>query len=178
MTSRVERSPLKIPKGVEIDIQKKLIKVKGVKGTLECPMEQDVEVVLKDSELKFAPKGSLNFAIAIAGTLRALVKNMIVGVSEGYTRKLVLEGVGYRAQVQGNVLNLTLGFSHPIQHILPKEVTAETPSQTEIILKSSDKQLVGQVAATIRGYRPPECYKGKGVRYEGEVIVLKEGKKK
>ena len=101
---RVERSPLKIPKGVEIDIQKKLIKVKGVKGTLECPMEQDVEVVLKDSELKFAPKGSLNFAIAIAGTLRALVKNMIVGVSEGYTRKLVLEGVGYRAQVQGNVL--------------------------------------------------------------------------
>ena len=177
--SRVERSPITIPDGVDvvIDHSKGSIKVKGKKGTLEWGIGPLVKVIKDGNQINFIPEKS-TASLVIAGTIRALIKNMVTGVSVGYERKLMLEGVGYRAQAQGNVLNLALGFSHPIKYTLPVGVTAETPSQTEIIIKSSDKQLVGQVAATIRNFRPPEPYKGKGVRYEGEIIVYKEGKKK
>jgi len=178
--SRVERNPITIPAGVDvvIDTNQKLIKIKGKKGSLEWTLDPCVKVVKDGDKVKFTPDKNSATSEIMAGTIRALVKNMVQGVSEGYERKLLLEGVGYRAQAQGNVLNLSLGFSHPIKYILPEGVTAETPSQTEIIIKSSDKQLLGQVAAVIRDFRPPEPYKGKGVRYEGEVIVYKEGKKK
>lgn len=178
MTSRVERTPLTIPKGVEVSIDTSMAKVKGAKGTLTCALSPKVEITIAEQRVNFLPKGEDHFSVVIAGTMRALIKNMITGVSEGFSTKLILEGVGFKAQVQGNILTLTLGFSHLIKHTLAAGVTAETPTQTEIILKSADKQLIGQEAATIRGYRPPECYKGKGIRYEGEVIVFKEGKKK
>ncbi|MFA6409872.1 MAG: 50S ribosomal protein L6 [Gammaproteobacteria bacterium] len=178
MTSRVERNPLAIPAGVEVTISDKLIKVKGKNGSLQQAIHAVVKVSKDGSNLKFAPSSDEPGSIAQVGTLRALVQGMLKGVSEGYQKKLLLEGVGYRAQVQGKVLKLALGFSHPIDYTLPEGVTAETPSQTEIILKSANKQVLGQVAAIVRGFRPPEPYKGKGVRYDGEVIALKEGKKK
>ena len=154
------------------------ISVKGPLGTLSRKLSPSVSVKKVENRLEFQANDQSNQANAMSGTMRALVSNMVVGVSAGFERKLALVGVGYRAQAQGDKLNLTLGFSHPVVHQLPKGVKAETPTQTEIILKGADRQQVGQVAADIRAYRSPEPYKGKGVRYVGEQIVLKETKKK
>ena len=152
--------------------------MKGSKGTLTLELNPEVELKQEDSTLMVAPRSGSRFATAIAGTMRSLLANMAKGVTDGFERKLELVGVGYRAQAQGNKLNLSLGFSHPVEHIVPEGVTVETPSQTEIFVRGADKQKVGQVAAEIRSYRPPEPYKGKGVRYADERVVLKEAKKK
>jgi large subunit ribosomal protein L6 len=152
--------------------------MKGSNGTLTMELNSEVELSQEDNALMVKPRSGSRFSTAIAGTMRALLANMAKGVSTGFERKLELVGVGYRAQAQGNKLNLTLGFSHPVVHEVPEGVTVETPSQTEIIVKGADKQKVGQVAAEIRGYRPPEPYKGKGVRYSDERVVIKEAKKK
>jgi len=176
--SRVAKMPVPLPKGVEATLDGNLIKVKGPKGSLEWKVHPLVRVQREGDELTVGQQQESREANALAGTTRALVANMVKGVSEGYVRKLELQGVGYRAQAQGNVLNLTLGFSHPINFPLPEGITVETPSQTEVVIKGVDKQLVGQVAAKIRGFRPPEPYKGKGVRYAGERVVIKEAKKK
>jgi len=176
--SRVAKSPVAIPAGVEVNVASGQIVVKGPKGSLAQPIVSDVTVKVEDGNVVFAANGNSKFARAMSGTLRALVNNMVNGVSKGFERKLTLVGVGYRAQAQGEVLNLSLGFSHPVAHAIPKGITCETPSQTEILLKGADKQLIGQVAADIRAYRSPEPYKGKGVRYADEVVVIKETKKK
>lgn len=177
--SRVSKNPIAIPKGVEVKIAGQVISVKGSKGTLDYSFSPAaVEVIKEDSQVRFSPKALVEGADALAGTARALVKSMIEGVVNGFQRKLVLVGVGYKAQAQGNKLNLSLGFSHPVVFEVPKGITIETPSQTEVIIKGCSKELVGQVAAQIREFRPPEPYKGKGVKYDGEVIALKEGKKK
>ncbi len=175
--SRVAKAPVTIPAGVEVTLNGQEITVKGKQGTLSRSIHTAVAVAQADNTLTFAP-AEVEGSWAQAGTARALVNNMVVGVSEGFERKLLLQGVGYRAQVKGNAVALSLGFSHPIEHDLPAGVTAECPSQTEIVLKSADKQLIGQVAANIRGYRPPEPYKGKGVRYADEIVRRKEAKKK
>jgi len=154
------------------------IVVKGAKGALSMPINAEVAVAEESGVLTFAARSSGSFANAMSGTTRALVNNMVTGVSVGFEKKLELVGVGYRAQVQGSNVNLTLGFSHPVVYALPEGVTAETPSQTEVLLKSSDKQKLGQAAAEIRAFRPPEPYKGKGVRIDGERIRRKEAKKK
>jgi len=175
--SRVAKNPVKLPQGVEIKLDGQALSVKGAKGTLELSLHPTVEVVQEDGELRFAARaGSPN--MAMAGTTRALVNNMVIGVSQGFERKLQLVGVGYKAQAKGQVLNLALGYSHPIDYQLPEGVSVETPSQTDIIIKGIDKQLVGQVAAEIRDFRRPEPYKGKGVRYADEVVRRKEAKKK
>ena len=175
--SRVAKNPVKLPQGVEIKLDGQALSVKGAKGTLELSLHPTVEVVQEDGELRFVARaGSPN--MAMAGTTRALVNNMVIGVSQGFERKLQLVGVGYKAQAKGQVLNLALGYSHPIDYQLPEGVSAETPSQTDIIIKGIDKQLVGQVAAEIRDFRRPEPYKGKGVRYADEVVRRKEAKKK
>ena len=175
--SRGAKNPVKLPQGVEIKLDGQALSVKGAKGTLELSLHPTVEVVQEDGELRFAARaGSPN--MAMAGTTRALVNNMVIGVSQGFERKLQLVGVGYKAQAKGQVLNLALGYSHPIDYQLPEGVSAETPSQTDIIIKGIDKQLVGQVAAEIRDFRRPEPYKGKGVRYADEVVRRKEAKKK
>ncbi|HKK05712.1 MAG TPA: 50S ribosomal protein L6 [Gammaproteobacteria bacterium] len=171
-------NPITIPSGVEVNINGQTVSVKGSKGTMEHTMHPYVTAVKDDSELRFKPVTEKPGSLAQTGTARAMVRNMMQGVSEGFERKLELIGVGYRAQAQGKVLNLTLGFSHPVGYDIPDGVTIETPSQTEILVKGCDKQLVGQVAAKIRGYRPPEPYKGKGVKYADERIVRKEAKKK
>jgi len=176
--SRIAKNPVTIPSGVEVKLSASEISVKGSKTTLAMPVNGDVEIKQEDNVLTFEPKDSSKKSNAMAGTTRALVNNMVVGVSEGFEKKLQLIGVGYRAQTQGKKLNLTLGFSHPVEFQLPEGVTAETPSQTEILLKAADKQLLGQVAAKIRAYRPPEPYKGKGVRYADEHVRRKEAKKK
>lgn len=176
--SRVAKNPLVIPAGVEVTFSGKDIKIKGPKGLLECRVHESADVTKEEKHLRFTPKTDIENSDAIAGTMRALVKNMIDGVTKGYDRKLLLMGVGYKAQAQGKVLNLTLGFSHPIQYAIPHGITIETPTQTEVVVKGIDKHLVGEVAAEIRAFRPPEPYKGKGVRYDGEVVVQKEGKKK
>jgi len=176
--SRIANNPVSIPSGVEVKLSASEISVKGSKTTLAMPVNGDVEIKQEDNVLTFAPKDSSKKSNAMAGTTRALVNNMVVGVSEGFEKKLQLIGVGYRAQAQGKKLNLTLGFSHPVEFQLPEGVSAETPSQTEIVLKAADKQLLGQVAAKIRAYRPPEPYKGKGVRYADEHVRRKEAKKK
>jgi large subunit ribosomal protein L6 len=163
---------------VEITQADGILRVKGPKGDLKVAMSGDVTVAVADGEAKVAPRASGQKAMAIAGTTRALLSNMVVGVTTGFERKLELVGVGYRAQAQGKKLNLTLGFSHPVAYAVPEGITIDTPSQTEIIIRGSDKQKVGQVAADIRAYRPPEPYKGKGVRYSTERVVLKEAKKK
>jgi large subunit ribosomal protein L6 len=152
--------------------------MKGAKGTLSLELNSEVELKQEDNALTVSPRSGSRFATAIAGTMRSLLANMAQGVTEGFERKLQLVGVGYRAQAQGNKLNLSLGFSHPVVHEVPEGVTVETPSQTEIFVRGADKQKVGQVAAEIRGYRPPEPYKGKGVRYADERVVIKEAKKK
>ncbi len=178
MVSRVAKVPITVPKGAEVKIAGQDITVKGKLGEIHHAAHSLVQVKLVDNILQIAPANDTNEANAIAGTTRVLANNMVIGVTTGFERKLVLVGVGYRAKVQGNVLNLSLGFSHPVDYTLPKGVTAETPTQTEIVLKGVDKQMVCQVAANIRSIRPPEPYKGKGVRYSDEVIVLKEVKKK
>ncbi|TNC79574.1 MAG: 50S ribosomal protein L6 [Oleiphilus sp.] len=176
--SRVANSPVELPSGVEVKMADGEIEVKGGKGSLKLALNPVVEVNQDGSKLTFAAKNGSKFSRAMSGTTRALVNNMVTGVSSGFSKKLELVGVGYRVQVQGQKLNLTLGFSHPVVYELPKEVKAEAPSQTEIVLNCIDKQLLGQVAAEIRAYRPPEPYKGKGVRYADEYVRRKEAKKK
>ncbi|MCP5208654.1 MAG: 50S ribosomal protein L6 [Hahellaceae bacterium] len=176
--SRVANSPVVLPSGVEVKLQGQDIQVKGSKGALSLNIHNSVQVSQEDKTLKFAARDGAKQSRALAGTTRALVNNMVVGVSQGFEKKLQLVGVGYRAQAQGKKLNLTLGFSHPVEYLLPEGVTAETPSQTEVLVKGIDKQVVGQVAAEIRGFRPPEPYKGKGVRYADENVARKEAKKK
>ncbi len=178
--SRVAKNPVSIPSGVEVNLAGNDITVKGANGALSFSIHPAVNVVKNDEGkvITIAPIDGVENANALAGTTRACINNMVVGVSQGFEKKLILIGVGYRAQVQGNKLNLTLGFSHPVVFDVPDNIKIETPSQTEIIVKGADKQAVGQVAADIRAYRPPEPYKGKGVRYADEVISLKEGKKK
>jgi large subunit ribosomal protein L6 len=176
--SRVGKSPIPLPKGAEVTLSDALITIKGPLGTISQVGNSLVKVVNDNGELKFEPVDESREANAMSGTMRALVANMVNGVTKGFERKLTLVGVGYRAQAQGDKLNLSLGFSHPVVHQMPEGVKAETPSQTEIVIKGIDKQKVGQVAAEVRGYRPPEPYKGKGVRYADEVVILKETKKK
>jgi large subunit ribosomal protein L6 len=176
--SRVANNPVVVPSGVEVTLAADEISVKGPLGTLKQPANGNVKVEREGDMLLFKAAGGSKHAHAMSGTMRALLANMVHGVTKGYERKLALVGVGYRAQAAGDTLNLTLGFSHPVAYKLPKGVKAETPSQTEIVLKGSDKQQIGQVAAEIRAYREPEPYKGKGVRYADEVVILKETKKK
>lgn len=175
--SRVANNPVNIPDNVQVSIAPELIIVKGPLGELTQELKGDVKIENAESVLTFSALKETKHSKAMSGTLRALVNNMVIGVSAGFEKKLTLVGVGYRASAQGNKINLELGFSHPISHQLPDGVTAQTPSQTEIVLKSSNKQVVGQVAAEIRAYRPPEPYKGKGVRYSDEHVVIKESKK-
>lgn len=176
--SRVAKQPITIPKGVEIKIDGQTVNAKGPKGNEACQVHSDVEIVFDDGVLGVKSKGDAKGTIAMAGTMRALLNNLVTGVSDGFEKKLELRGVGYRAQAQGNSVNLNLGFSHPVVHKIPDGVKVETPSQTEIVITGSNKQIVGQVAADIRNYRPPEPYKGKGVRYLGEYVAMKEAKKK
>ncbi|GIL04040.1 50S ribosomal protein L6 [Betaproteobacteria bacterium PRO7] len=176
--SRVARIPVTLAKGVEAQVSATEITVKGPLGTLKYPASRLVKVSVADGKVSFAAADASREANAMSGTLRALVAGMVQGVSKGFEKKLTLVGVGYRAQAQGDKLSLSLGFSHPIVHQMPAGVKCETPSQTEIVIKGLDKQRVGQVAAEVRGYRPPEPYKGKGVRYADETVVLKETKKK
>jgi large subunit ribosomal protein L6 len=176
--SRIAKQPVVLPKGVEVKVEERLVRAKGPLGQLEMALHPAVDVIVNDGVAQVQVKEGFPRANMYAGTTRALLANMVKGVSEGFERRLQLVGVGYRAQAQGNQIQLALGFSHPIVHQLPAGIKAETPSQTDIILKGIDKQLVGQEAAKIRAYRPPEPYKGKGVRYAGEVVILKETKKK
>jgi LSU ribosomal protein L6P len=175
--ARVEQMPVSIPKGVEVQIGKDNVVVKGGKSVLDLRMPRAVTVEL-DGTTAHVRVGADAGSAAIGGTIRALLQNMVTGVSKGFERKLTLVGVGYRAQAQGRKLNLSVGYSQPIEYAMPEGVTIETPTQTEILVKGADKQKVGQVAAEIRAFRPPEPYKGKGVRYADERVVLKEAKKK
>ena len=174
--SRVAKAPVAVAKGVDVKIDGQHVTVKGSKGTLELDVHPSVSVSLQDGVLSVVPANDSGWAMA--GTMRALLGNMVHGVSEGFQKKLQLVGVGYRAQGKGKVLNLSLGFSHPIDYAVPEGITIETPTQTEVVVSGSDKQRVGQVAAEIRAFRPPEPYKGKGVRYSDEHVIRKEAKKK
>lgn len=175
--SRVAKNPVLIPAGVDVKFDGHTVTVKGSVGSLSMKLNPLVEVKQQDGSLNFAPaEGAESWAMA--GTTRALLNNMVVGVSQGFEKKLQLNGVGYRAKTDGNVLNLSLGFSHPVDYVLPEGVTVQTPSQTEIVIKGADRQQVGQVAAEVRAFRPPEPYKGKGVRYADEQVRRKEAKKK
>jgi large subunit ribosomal protein L6 len=176
--SRIANNPVELPSGVEININGQEISVKGSRGTLAMNLSESVEVKQNDNIVSFAAKNKSKDAVSLAGTTRSLVNNMVFGVSQGFERKLILNGVGYRAKAVGNTVNLVLGFSHDVNYELPEGVTADTPTQTEIVLKCSDKQLLGQVASEIRAFRPPEPYKGKGVRYADENVRRKEAKKK
>lgn len=176
--SRIAKYPVPIPAGVEVRLGDRELVVKGKNGELSLAVNADVQIDQREGELTFAPRRQGTGANAIAGTTRALVNNMVVGVSQGFQRRLTLVGVGYRAALQGDKLSLTLGFSHPVEYQLPQGVAAEVPTQTEIVLKGADKQRLGQVAAEIRAFRPPEPYKGKGVRYADEQVHRKEAKKK
>lgn len=176
--SRVGKMPIALPAGLEVTIAADRITVKGPLGTLSMPLNGLVKVTNENNTLLFAPADDSREANAMSGTLRALVNNMVLGVTKGFEKKLSLVGVGYRAQAQGDKLNLSLGFSHPVVHQMPAGVKCETPSQTEIVIRGVDKQKVGQTAAEVRAYRSPEPYKGKGVRYVDEVVTLKETKKK
>jgi large subunit ribosomal protein L6 len=176
--SRIAKSPVELPKGVEFKQDGNVVTLKGGKGELSMELNSEVELTQEEGVLKVSPRSGSRFAMAVTGTMRSLLANMAHGVSEGYERKLELVGVGYRAQVQGKNLRLTLGFSHPVVYDAPEGIVIEAPSQTEITIRGTDKQQVGQVAAEIRHFRPPEPYKGKGVRYAGERVILKEAKKK
>jgi len=177
--SRIAKKPVDIIDGVEISINGQTVTAKGKQGTLTLDVHNTVSVKQEDGVLNFAPANDdAKGAMAMAGTMRSLVNNMVIGVSTGFSKSLQLIGVGYRAQMQGNVLDLSLGFSHPVKYALPEGISIETPSQTEIVVKGSDKQKVGQVCAEIRAYRPPEPYKGKGVRYTDERVIRKEARKK
>ena len=176
--SRIAKVPVALPQGVEFSLSGMTASVKGSKGQLSMELNSEVEVKQEDGTLTVSPRSGSRFATAISGTTRSLLANMVQGVNEGFEKKLQLVGVGDRAQAQGNKLNLTLGFSHPVVYDVPEGISIETPSQTEVVVKGTDKQKVGQVAAEIRRYRPPEPYKGKGVRYSDERVVIKEAKKK
>ncbi len=176
--SRIGSFPVPVPKGVEVTLGADAISIKGPLGTLSQRLTNQVRVKRDGDQLKFEAVEGAENGNAMSGTIRALTANMVTGVTKGFERRLNLVGVGYRAQAQGDKLNLTLGFSHPVVHAMPKGIKVETPSQTEIVIKGLDKQLVGKVAAEVRAHRPPEPYKGKGVRYSDETVVLKETKKK
>ena len=176
--SRIADTPVNIPGGVQVAIEKGWVRAKGPKGELQQRIHPAVKVLEQDGNLLFASQGSDPRSDALAGTMRAVVGNMVTGVSQGFEKRLTIVGVGYRALVKGRALDLTLGFSHPVNYAVPDGVTVETPSQTEIIIRGADKQQVGQVAAEIRAYRPPEPYKGKGVRYTDEHVIRKQAKKK
>jgi large subunit ribosomal protein L6 len=176
--SRVSNNPISVPSNVIVNIAPSLISVKGPLGMLEQQISSDVKVEINEDIIRIRPANETKHANALSGTLRALIANMVKGVSIGFEKKLQLVGVGYRALASNNKINLTIGYSHPIDHVAPDGIILETPSQTEIIIKGIDKQKVGQTAADIRAYRKPEPYKGKGVRYSDEVIILKETKKK
>ncbi|MDD9962711.1 MAG: 50S ribosomal protein L6 [Gammaproteobacteria bacterium] len=176
--SRIADNPVAVPEGVEAAVSGASIRVSGAKGTLETAIHPSVEVAQEDGVLRFRARTKSKSSKALAGTTRSLVNNMVQGVSVGFEKRLQLQGVGYRAAVKGETLTLQLGFSHPVEYQLPKGVSAATPSQTEIVVSGADKQLVGQVSAEIRSFRPPEPYKGKGVRYLGEQVRRKEAKKK
>jgi len=176
--SRVANNPVQLPKGVEATFNESSISVKGSKGVLELALHSAVQISRDGDSLRVSARGDSRQANALSGTFRALISNMVTGVSQGFQKKLQLQGVGYRAKAQGDVLNISVGFSHPVDFVVPKGVTAETPTPTEIVLSGADKQLVGEVAAKIREFRPPEPYKGKGIRYADERVVIKETKKK
>lgn len=176
--SRIAKYPVELPKSVEVTLTASEVSVKGPLGTLKQCVHPAVSIERDGDKLQCKAVAGAEGSRAQSGTMRALLENMVTGVTKGFERKLTLVGVGYRAQAQGAKLNLTLGFSHPVVHDMPNGIKVETPTQTEIVIKGIDKQVVGQVAAVVRGYRPPEPYKGKGVRYADEVIVLKETKKK
>jgi large subunit ribosomal protein L6 len=176
--SRVAKEPVVLPQGVEFKQEGTVVTIKGNKGSLSLDLNTEVELSQDEAGLIVSPRSGSRFSVAISGTMRALLANMVQGVTDGFERKLQLVGVGYRAKAQGSTLNLTLGFSHPVVYEVPEGVSVETPSQTEVVIKGSDKQKVGQVAAEIRGFRPPEPYKGKGVRYADERVAIKEAKKK
>ena len=176
--SRVGKMPIAVPQGVDVSITADQISVKGPQGTLTRPVHGLVSVKNDSGTLTFAPANESTEADAMSGTMRALVNNMVTGVSKGFERKLTLVGVGFRAAAQGQKLNLQIGFSHPVNKDMPAGITVQTPSQTEIIIKGADRQVVGQIAAEVRAIRPPEPYKGKGIRYSDERVVLKETKKK
>ncbi len=174
--SRVAKTPIQLPSGVEVNYKDKLLTVKGSKGSLTQEIHPRVEISTEDNNVSCSPTNDNYWAMA--GTMRALINNMVIGVTNGFEKKLQLVGVGYRAKAQGNKLDLSLGFSHPVVFEVPQGLTVETPSNTEIVIKGIDKQQVGQAAAKIRSYRPPEPYKGKGVRYADERVIRKEAKKK
>lgn len=176
--SRVAKVPVELPQGVEFSQSGTTVSVKGGNGTLSLELNSEVELALEGTTVTVTPRSGSRFSTAIAGTTRALLANMVEGVTKGFEKKLELKGVGYRAILEGKKLNLTLGFSHPVSYEAPEGITIETPSQTEVIVRGNDKQKVGQVAADIRRFRPPEPYKGKGVRYADERVVIKEAKKK
>lgn len=176
--SRIAKNPITVPSGVDVNVAAGEIRVKGTKGELAMTVNAAVEVKLEEGQLTFAPMPDAENGWAQAGTARAVASNLVVGVTEGFEKKLQLVGVGYRAQAQGKKLNLSLGFSHPVEYELPEGISAETPTQTEIVIRGIDKQAVGQVSAEIRAFRPPEPYKGKGVRYADEYVRRKEAKKK
>jgi large subunit ribosomal protein L6 len=176
--SRIAKSPVVVPAGVEVKLDGQSINVKGKNGQLSLDVHPSVEVSQEDGVLKFAAREASKLSRSLSGTTRSLVNNMVVGVTEGFQKKLELQGVGYRAAAKGNTLNLNLGFSHPIDYELPEGIKAETPNVTTIILSGADKQVLGQAAAEIRAFRPPEPYKGKGVRYADEYVRRKEAKKK
>ena len=176
--SRIANSPVELPSGVEVNIANGLVSVKGSNGSMSLQLHDLVDIVNEDNQLKLSSKKESKEAVAMTGTFRSLVNNIVVGVSEGFEKKLQLIGVGYRAKAEGKSVNLVVGYSHPIDYKLPEGVTADTPTQTEIVIKGADKQQVGQVAAEIRKFRPPEPYKGKGIRYADEQVFRKEAKKK
>ena len=175
--SRVANAPVEIPAGVEVSVSGQKIQIKGANGNFDYEVHETVGVEQEENTVRVAAKGGKE-TVAMAGTMRALINNMVIGVSQGFEKKLTLIGVGYRAKAAGKSLDLTLGFSHPVAYPIPEGITIETPSATEIVVKGADKQKVGQVAAEIRAYRPPEPYKGKGVRYTDEYVIRKEAKKK
>jgi large subunit ribosomal protein L6 len=176
--SRIAKLPVVIPAGVDVSVSGQTLSVKGGNGTMSLDVNAKVSVEKQNNQLMFKGLENVADSVAMAGTMRSLASNMVVGVSKGFQKKLELVGVGYRAAAQGKKLNLTLGFSHPVEYAIPDGISIETPSQTEIIVKGADKQMVGQVSAEIRAYRPPEPYKGKGVRYSDERVLRKEAKKK
>jgi len=176
--SRIANKPVEIPSGVEVNISGQTVSIKGKNGALSMDVNEKVDIKQEDNVVSFSGKDGVDGSMAMAGTMRSLANSMVVGVSQGFEKKLELIGVGYRAQAQGKKLNLTLGFSHPVVYDVPEGISIETPSQTEIVVKGADKQKVGQVSADIRAYRPPEPYKGKGVRYADERVIRKEAKKK
>ncbi|MBE9516727.1 MAG: 50S ribosomal protein L6 [Proteobacteria bacterium] len=176
--SRVAKSPIEIPGGVDVKVSGAMVNIKGPKGQLDHKIHELVTMSHDENVLTFAATDDSQQADALSGTTRAVISNMVTGVSKGFEKKLTIIGVGYRAAVQGKKLNLTLGFSHPVNYEIPEGITVECPSQTEVTIKGASKQQVGQVAAEIRAYRPPEPYKGKGVRYTDEHVIRKEAKKK